>query len=153
MRPAAPSETTEVRSAGGVVVSGKEASLRVALMQSRYHTWVLPKGKIEPGEEPEAAAAREIAEEIGATGLDLIGPIGHTQHTFQQQEQRFQKRIAWFLFRAGEQMTLKPDPKEHSLDCGWFTPAQALQMLNHADQRRILRKALAAVASNPVAPS
>jgi 8-oxo-dGTP diphosphatase len=36
--------------------------------------WVTPGGEIEPGEEPEEAAARELYEELGLR-LPLIGPV------------------------------------------------------------------------------
>ncbi len=38
--------------------------------------WVTPGGEIEPGEEPEEAAAREMYEELGLR-LPLIGPVHH----------------------------------------------------------------------------
>ncbi|QKW23882.1 NUDIX hydrolase [Kitasatospora sp. NA04385] len=33
--------------------------------------WEIPGGSLDPGEEPSAGAARELAEETGLTGLDL----------------------------------------------------------------------------------
>jgi 8-oxo-dGTP diphosphatase len=43
------------------------------LTRSSYRTdWNLPGGGIERGEHPEAAARRELAEEIGVTGIELI---------------------------------------------------------------------------------
>ena len=36
--------------------------------------WVTPGGEIEPGEEPEEAAAREMYEELGLS-LPLVGPV------------------------------------------------------------------------------
>lgn len=45
--------------------------------------WQIPKGAIDPGEEPEAAARREIAEEIGimlAPAVELI-PLGEVRQS------------------------------------------------------------------------
>ena len=38
--------------------------------------WQLPQGGIEQGEEPEAAALRELEEEIGTCNAKIIGEIG-----------------------------------------------------------------------------
>ena len=38
--------------------------------------WAIPKGLIEPGEEPEAGARREFAEELGTTPEGALVPLG-----------------------------------------------------------------------------
>jgi len=128
-------------SAGGVVLRGEGADRRVAVMRSRYGTWVLPKGGIEPGETPEAAAAREIAEEIGLTDLELLGPLGFTEHGFDLHGTHYRKQVDWFAFRAPAGAQVRPEAAHGSLDAGWFTKSQALRLLTHADQRRMLRRA------------
>ena len=135
-------EPVRVRSAGGVVVKGSGDGLRVAVMQSRDGTWVLPKGGIEAGESPEEAAQREIAEEIGLTGAELLADIGATEHGYEQEGRQYRKQVSWFLLGAGPQAEVRPNADENVLDCGWFTPEQALRLLSHADQRRVLRRAL-----------
>jgi 8-oxo-dGTP pyrophosphatase MutT (NUDIX family) len=134
-----------VRSAGGVVVAGEEPELRVAVMRSRYGTWVFPKGGLRPGEVPEEAARREVGEEIGLRKVRLLAPLGWTEHEFDRDGQRLRKRVDWFLLEADAGAELAADPAENSLDCGWLTPEQALALLTHADQRRLLRRALAAI--------
>jgi 8-oxo-dGTP pyrophosphatase MutT (NUDIX family) len=140
-----PEKATRLRSAGGVVVKGSGDDLRVALMRSGHDTWVLPKGGIEEGESPQHAAQREIGEEIGIRAAELVADLGGTEHGFRHDEQPYRKRVQWFLFRAGPNAQLVPNPQENALDCGWFTAKQALSLLTHADQRRILRRALSLV--------
>jgi 8-oxo-dGTP pyrophosphatase MutT (NUDIX family) len=132
-----------LRSAGGVAAGGEGATLRVAVMRSSFGTWELPKGRIEPGETMQEAAAREIGEEIGLRQLRSLGHLGWTEHEFERDGVRYRKRVDWFLFAAPADASLAPDAGDGILDCGWFPPEAALVMLDHANQRRILRLAVA----------
>ena len=53
--------------AGEILLTQRRADQELPLY------WEFPGGKIEPGESPQAALARELAEEIGATAD--VGPI------------------------------------------------------------------------------
>jgi len=141
-------QVTKLRAAGGVVVKGKGEKLRVAIVQSRYRTWVFPKGLIEEGEEPEEAARREVGEETGLGRLEFRMPLAWTEHEFEREGKRFRTRIYWFLYEASPRAAMRLDPEEEVLECGWFTPEQALSLLSHDDQRRLLRRALARVAAS-----
>lgn len=121
----------------------------MALIRSATGDWVFPKGLIEEGEQPEEAARREIAEEIGLKGLTLRGPLGPTEHEFERDGKRFRNHLDWFLYQAEPEAVMSLDPAEEVLECGWFTPRQALSILSFEDQRRLLRRALAAVGAEP----
>ena len=55
----------QVQAAGGIVLR-RELPWRVAVVRLRKRDeWVLPKGKLDPGETPRAAARREVLEETG----------------------------------------------------------------------------------------
>lgn len=58
------------RSAGAVVVRRFPGGWRYLLLRC-YRYWDFPKGEIEPGEPPLAAARREVREETGLSDLDF----------------------------------------------------------------------------------
>ena len=58
------------RSAGIVVVRRQNGEWWFLLLRA-YRHWGFPKGLIEPGEQPLAAARRETGEETGLTDLDF----------------------------------------------------------------------------------
>ena len=58
------------RSAGIVVVRQQNNEWRFLVLRA-YRNWDFPKGLIEPGEKPFAAAVRETGEETGLTDLDF----------------------------------------------------------------------------------
>jgi 8-oxo-dGTP pyrophosphatase MutT (NUDIX family) len=151
MSPRRSRSTDEIRlhSAGGVIVQRAGGALRVAVMRSRYGTWVFPKGGVESGESVDEAASREIAEEIGLGDLNLEGPLGSTEHSFERNGRRYRKRVDWLLFEAPPGSEVRANPEENALDCGWFSPEQALDLLSHSDQKRMLRRALARIGQHP----
>jgi bis(5'-nucleosidyl)-tetraphosphatase len=56
--------------AGVVVVHESDSGPRFLLLRA-YRNWDFPKGLVEPGEPPLAAACREVEEETGITDLDF----------------------------------------------------------------------------------
>ncbi|HET7132616.1 MAG TPA: NUDIX domain-containing protein [Gammaproteobacteria bacterium] len=66
---------TERRLSAGVVVVRDTPDGARILMLRAYKNWDFPKGLVEPGEEPRAAAVRETVEEAGID--DLAFDWGH----------------------------------------------------------------------------
>ena len=61
------------RAAGGVLHRRTGDQVEVCLVhRPRYDDWSLPKGKLHGGEEPLAAALREVAEETGSAGIPQL---------------------------------------------------------------------------------
>ncbi|HUN76214.1 MAG TPA: NUDIX domain-containing protein [Steroidobacteraceae bacterium] len=57
------------RLSAGAVVVRQALEERLYLMLRAYRNWDFPKGIVEPGEDPLAAARREVAEETGIEDL------------------------------------------------------------------------------------
>jgi 8-oxo-dGTP pyrophosphatase MutT (NUDIX family) len=63
--------------AGGIVYRQTERGPEYLIVRARRDptAWVLPKGHIEAGETPEAAAVREVREESGCLAA-IVAPLG-----------------------------------------------------------------------------
>lgn len=61
----------EYRLSAGVVVVRRDPAGWLFLMLRAYRNWDFPKGMVEPGEDPLAAARREVREETLIGDLDL----------------------------------------------------------------------------------
>jgi 8-oxo-dGTP pyrophosphatase MutT (NUDIX family) len=96
-------QRVEETSAGGVVVdhAGPDASAALIGRIDRRGRllWSLPKGHLEAGESPEAAAVREVAEETGITG-EVVAPLGSIDFWFVADGHRVHKTVHHFLLEA-----------------------------------------------------
>jgi 8-oxo-dGTP pyrophosphatase MutT (NUDIX family) len=110
-RPMRPNEI----SSGGVVVRRSAEGYEVCLVyDGRY--WGFPKGLVEKGETPEAAALREISEETGISlqSLVLRSPLPPAEYVFRRPNHGALvfKRVHHFIVEAPPGTELHPDPAE-----------------------------------------
>jgi len=130
--------TIEHHSAGALVlVDGRMLVVR----RSDREEWVFPKGHLEAGELPEAAAIREVREETGLE-VRLVGPLGSTEYTFRHGNRRHHKRVDWFLAeRIAGEISLEPLFREWRL----ADEPGVLALLTHAEDHETAVRAFSTV--------
>jgi bis(5'-nucleosidyl)-tetraphosphatase len=130
----------EERSAGFVLFREGAEGRRFLLLRHRDGGhWAFPKGRLEPGERPEEAARRELAEETGIVELEMEdGLLGESRYTFRRDGREVDKRVVYFLARARDaNVSLS---REHS-EWAWLDWREAAERLTFDDARRILERA------------
>jgi 8-oxo-dGTP pyrophosphatase MutT (NUDIX family) len=143
-RPLRPNEI----SSGGVVVRPSGASVEVCLVSDGRH-WGFPKGLLESGETPEAAALREISEETGIARQDLtIGtalPVSEYVYRRPNHGALIFKRVHHFLVEAPAGTALRPDPAEIA-EAEWLGIEVARSRLTFKSSIEVLDAAVAVLA-------
>lgn len=108
---------TEVGAAGGLVqhFSGK------FLFIEKKGKLDLPKGHIEPGEEAETCALREVSEECGITGHTIVKALEPSYHTYSWEGISYLKKTSWFLMNYNGPMITEPQTEEGITKVEWLS--------------------------------
>ena len=78
----------------------------------RNDKWDLPKGRIEKNEPIRIAAVREVEEETGVDGLEIVKPLIETFHVFNRNGKYKLKKTFWFDMKTTSTVTLTPQLNE-----------------------------------------
>jgi len=129
-------------SAGGVVVrdgaAGPEAILASRRTQNGDLAWGLPKGRIEPGEDPRTTALREVREETGLA-CEIHEDLGTLSYFYRWDGVRISKVVHFYLMRV-----VGGDVSEHDeemKDVRWVPLADAPALATYPSERDLLLRA------------
>jgi 8-oxo-dGTP diphosphatase len=121
-----------IAAAGGAVWRhGEDGGLETAVVhRPKYDDWSLPKGKLDAGEHPLAAAVREVTEE---TGLSVLAGRRTVQTSYRLPEGL--KRVDYWLMQAvGGQF----EPNREVDELRWLPPDKAALLLSHDHDREVV---------------
>jgi 8-oxo-dGTP diphosphatase len=147
------------RSAGGVVVqmvmrtdhssagpsgsqgAGSEAYEVVLASRRRRDgslAWGLPKGLVEPDEEPAAAAVREVREETGVDAV-ITETLGDVSYVYVWEGERVRKKVTFYLMRATGGDVSRHDHEMEEVR--WFPMVDAIERADYRGERDMLERA------------
>jgi 8-oxo-dGTP pyrophosphatase MutT (NUDIX family) len=133
------------RSAGGVVFrSSNVDNIEVALIKTAEEgRWQLPKGLIDPGEDAETAALREVREEAGLE-CEILKPLTKINYWFTAnydgETKKYHKEVSFYLMKF-----IRGDVNNHDnevLEARWVNTDKALELLSFENEREVLKQAI-----------
>ena len=143
MNPTRP--TARLESAGGVVYRKRLGGTEVVLCcRTSQSLWALPKGTPEAGETREQTALREVSEETGLEAVirEYICDIEYW--FFLPGGERCHKTVYYYLMtHTGGDMSRHDSEFD---DVQWFPAPDALGIMTHQNEVRVVEKGLSMVA-------
>jgi 8-oxo-dGTP pyrophosphatase MutT (NUDIX family) len=113
---------------GGKVYNQKGAILFIY----RNDKWDLPKGKAEKKETIEETSIREVEEETGVQGLEIIKPLETTYHIFKRNGKHRIKVTYWFEMKTTFDGILMPQENEGITKVEWLSPGDSQKALENS---------------------
>ena len=135
--------TERERSYGGVVVRGDEVLVITPAGRPRVST--LPKGGPQPGERPEATAAREVREETGVEAR-IVERLGNVNYRYRRGGVRVFKTVGFYLcdYISGD-----TEDHDHEVDeARWMPLERARTELTYPGEREMIERALSKVSGS-----
>ncbi len=128
--------------AGGVIYRYMGEVPHILLIKDGYRHWGLPKGHLESGETPGAAALREAREETGLGDL-ILGPQLQTIDWYFRARGRVIHKFCHFFLIESRSGDARPERAEGITACAWVPLSRAMQQISYDNARDVVRRAAA----------
>lgn len=132
-------EVVRETTSGGVVFrrSAKTGGFEILLIQDAKNRWTIPKGHVEPGEDPGATAEREIREETGLQDMEALVWLGKVNFRYRRSHTLVLMTMhIWLVEAQGD--TDKLDPEDWLNDVKWLPAADAVDKIAYDDIGKLI---------------
>lgn len=126
-------EVVHETTAGGVIFRrNKEGKLEILLIQDAKNRWTIPKGHVEPNEEPKQTAEREIREETGLQEMKVHNWLGKVSFRYRRGQTLVLMTMHIYLVQ-GLGDTNRLHPEDWLNDIKWFPSTVAIDKIAYDD--------------------
>jgi 8-oxo-dGTP pyrophosphatase MutT (NUDIX family) len=132
-------EVVKETTSGGIVFRrhGKNEDVQILLMQDAKNRWTIPKGHVEPGEEPRQTAEREIGEETGLKEMKVHSWLGKVNFRYRRSHTLVLMTMHIYLVQGlGDSDKLHPE--DWLNDIKWLSAAEAIDKIAYEDIGKLI---------------
>ena len=132
-------EVVRETTAGGIVFrrDAKTNGVQILLIQDAKNRWTIPKGHVEPGEEPRGTAEREIREETGLQEMKVHSWLGKVNFRYRRNHTLVLMSMHIYLVEGlGDTNKLKPE--DWLNDIKWLTASDAIDKIAYEDISKLM---------------
>ena len=133
-------EVVRETTSGGIVFRHnpkKDSEIQILLMQDAKNRWTIPKGHVEPGEEPRDTAEREINEETGLKEMKVHNWLGKVNFRYRRNHTLVLMTMHIYLVQGlGESDKLHPE--DWLNDIKWLPAAEAVDKIAYDDIGKLI---------------